>query len=307
MESFITNVYFVLITDSHVYTVSVVLTFSTRNEINMLEITYRFCVKYMQRVNKRTKTNICLASLGATNIEGFIDKAKLIFLRRLCTAPIHTCVKSLFLNRLVHYQNNVSLANAGFIHDVMRIVNKYCLSNYIDLYISDGYFVPKTIWKHIVNRSIRSHHCEQWSASTSNDLACKRFVSIHNSCNEPLVLWSATLRFPHKLCELSFLVQLCVSTHNRPVCELCSLPCNDFVIHFFCVCKKMTSNREHFWDFISRNYDINLEIELFNKSDDDFVVSMLGGKIDFFKYRSNDHILFLKQCATIWYVKLNLR
>ena len=69
----------------------------------------------------------------------------------------------------------------------------------------------------------------------------------------------------------------------------------------------MTSNREHFWDFISRNYDINLEIELFNKSDDDFVVSMLGGKIDFFKYRSNDHILFLKQYATIWYVKLNLR
>ena len=83
--------------------------------------------------------------------------------------------------------------------------------------------------------------------------------------------------FPHKLSELSFLVQLCVSTHSRQVCELCSLPCNDFVIHFFCVCNKMTSNREHFWDFISRNYDINLEIELFNKSDDDFDVSMLGG------------------------------
>ena len=46
------------------------------------------------------------------------------------------------------------------------------------------------------------------------------------------------------------------------------LPCNDFVIHLFCVCKKMTLKREHFWDFISRNCD--LEIELFNKSDDDF-------------------------------------
>ena len=56
----------------------------------------------------------------------------------------------------------------------------------------------------------------------------------------------------------------------------------------------MTSNKEHFWDFISRNYDINLEIELFNKSGDDFVVSMLGGKIDFFKYCSNNHVLFLK-------------
>ena len=189
------------------------MTFSTRYGINMLEITYRFCVKHMQRINKRTKTNICLASLGPTNIEGFIDKAKL-FPRRLCTAPIHTCVKSMFLNRLIHNQNNVSLANAGFIHDVIRIVNKYCLSNYIDLYLSEGYFVPNTIWKHIVDRTIRSHPYNQWSASMSNDLACKRFVSNHNSCNKPLLLWSATLRFPHKLCKLSFLVQLCVSTRT---------------------------------------------------------------------------------------------
>ena len=210
------------------------MTFSTRNGINMLEITYRFCVKYMQRIYKRTKTNICLASLGATHIEGFIEKAKLIFLRRLCAAPIHTCVKSLFLNRLIHYQNIGIFANTGFIHDVMRIVNKYCLSNYIDLYLSEGYFVPYTIWKHIVNCSIRSHHYEQWSASMSNGPCMSTFC--FNSIFHVISIWcygAPPCVFPHKLCKLSFLMQLCVSTHSRPVCELCSLPCNDFVIHFF--------------------------------------------------------------------------
>ena len=92
----------------------------TRNEINMLEITYRLCVEYMQKIHKKDKTNICL-------------------------------------------------------------------------------LVTSHVW---------SHHYEQWSVSMSNDLACKRFLSVHNSSNEPLLLWSTTLRFQHKLCELSFLGHL---------------------------------------------------------------------------------------------------
>ena len=69
----------------------------SRTEMNMLEVTYRFCLKYIQDISKRTKTNICLASLGMTSMGNIIDKAKLIFLRRLCIAPLHCSVKSLFL------------------------------------------------------------------------------------------------------------------------------------------------------------------------------------------------------------------
>ena len=30
----------------------------TRSETNILEVTYRFCLKYMQNISKRTKTNM---------------------------------------------------------------------------------------------------------------------------------------------------------------------------------------------------------------------------------------------------------
>lgn len=106
-------------------------------EINMLEVTYRFCIKYMQNFNKRTKTNICLASLGATNIESIIDIRKLSFLRRLCTTPMCTSIKNLFINRLVCFQNKLSKNNVGFVQDVMRIIEKYDLTFYINQFVTE--------------------------------------------------------------------------------------------------------------------------------------------------------------------------
>ena len=79
----------------------------------------------------------------------------------------------------------------------MRIVNKYDLTKYIELYTSEGYYVRKGIWKHMVNRSIMKH-TEQWSTAVSSDQLCARFISIHGSCCEPLLLWRAATRFSKK-------------------------------------------------------------------------------------------------------------
>ena len=58
---------------------------------------------------------------------------------------LFTLLLKLFLNGLMYYQNNISVSSACFIHNPMRIVNKYRLSNYIDLYIREYSFVPKSI------------------------------------------------------------------------------------------------------------------------------------------------------------------
>ena len=59
----------------------------TSREIHMLEVTLRFCAKYMQHFIKRSKTDIVLACLGITDTLSEIDKRKLLFLRRLCVSP----------------------------------------------------------------------------------------------------------------------------------------------------------------------------------------------------------------------------
>ena len=45
----------------------------------------------------------------------------------------------------------------------------------------------------------------------------------------------------------------------------------------------MKVNRENFWNFVSNNYSVELEVELHNLSDGNFVNTLLGGNISFFQ------------------------
>ena len=153
---------------------------------------------------KRTKTNICLASLGVKSIEYYIDQCKLYFLRRLCSTSIDSSVKKLFLHRLMAFKNSVTTINVGFISDVARILNKYKLNNFIENVISNSYFPPKTIWKHILNRSLNHTFTSSWNQTVINDSAHGRFVFIHINITEPLLLWKIARKFPRYIKQISF-------------------------------------------------------------------------------------------------------
>ena len=66
----------------------------------------------------------------------------------------------------------------------------------------------------------------------------------------------------------------------------------------------MAANGEQFWDYVAQAHNIELEYELFNKPDYDCVTCLLSGKTAYFEKRLNDHLYFLKCCATIWSVNL---
>ena len=216
-------------------------------DLQMLEVTFRFCVKYMQGFPKRTRTAISLASLGVTNIEHVIDKCKLLFLQRLCVAPLKSRVKSLFLKRLIFFKHSVSARKIGFV-----------------------------------------------SAIVTNDPEYERFVTIHNDCTKPLVLWKVAARFPHKLSQLKFLTRITAMTYSVTSCKLCKNVCSNFIEHYFCRCQKMIVNRENFWNFVSNNYSVELEVELHNLSDGNIVNTLLGGNISFFNELPDEHLSFLK-------------
>ena len=121
------------------------MTHLTRSEINMLEVTYRFCLKYMQNISKRNKTNMCMAYLGVTSVEYSIDKYKLLFFSQtLYLIFSFICEKKIVLNRLMC--NNISELSVykGFVSDVMRLNHKYFLYSFIEQFMNGGYFVP--IW-----------------------------------------------------------------------------------------------------------------------------------------------------------------
>ena len=77
-----------------------------------------------------------------------------------------------------------------------------------------------------------------------------------------------------------------------------------FYVHLFCECQNIVHIREKFWDFIANNVDIELEVELHNLTDIDFVYSLFGANLNFFSESANDHLYFLKSSACIWYPAL---
>ena len=70
-------------------------------------------------------------------------------------------------------------------------------------------------------------------------------------------------------------------TNVKAVCELFKCTCADFVVHYFCVhycctlLRELYARRENFWDLLTNNYEIELDLELHNQLDELFVTLYL--------------------------------
>ena len=71
----------------------------SKTEYQILEKTVSsFCIKYLQGLPRRTRTDVCTAMLGITDLTSFIHIRHLLFLRRLCNLPRHSRVKACFFS-----------------------------------------------------------------------------------------------------------------------------------------------------------------------------------------------------------------
>ena len=113
------------------------------NEMAMLESAHRFCLKNMQGFHKRTRTDTVYAMLGFPKIETLINERKILFLRRLCSIPARSSSKQLFTYRLHSYFTMHTSVNSGFIPDVISILDKYELLDYLKTFLACVFFYQK--------------------------------------------------------------------------------------------------------------------------------------------------------------------
>ena len=72
----------------------------TTNNILVQEGAHRFCLKYMQGLSTRTRTDAALSLLGTFSIESNIDLRKLTFFGQFCRNNMKCCVFECFYRRL---------------------------------------------------------------------------------------------------------------------------------------------------------------------------------------------------------------
>jgi len=61
-----------------------------------LEVVHRFCMKYVQRLNMNTSTDVTLSCIDIPSIETIIDYRKLQFFGQLCRLSSNYLSKQVF-------------------------------------------------------------------------------------------------------------------------------------------------------------------------------------------------------------------
>lgn len=214
----------------------------------ILERAHRQCIKFMQGLPKRTRSDIAVGLLGSMYVEAEIDLHKLRFLGQLIHLPSFRVAKHIFVNRLIAYIQNPTVT-IGFIPDIYRILVKYGLLNYLQVFSETGMFPMKFVWKKTINDKIRGHEQQLWHSRTDDDGDLSRFKVIHRTL-APCALWTESVAKPKLAIQCKSAVNLIAKMFSYTWyrhCDKCGHFTNDIIVHCMYYCTHSENLRHVLW------------------------------------------------------------
>lgn len=262
----------------------------SKSDIYKLEVVNRFAAKRIQGLSSTTRSEAVTGSIGLWTVEGYIDKAKLLFLYKLMKSSSSTAHKSLFVTRLLSYFYKIVSKPLGFIPDVFRILQKYELLDYIDDYMTTGILPSEKFWKATITKRITCHQNDIWKKGISEKPELSNFGKIH-AILQPLDLWYVAKRNPLFIREILNTVNIVCGNVPEALmnavidsgayfkCRLCSKDFGDVSRHFLLDCPHPRNERELMFDKIQDFLHVSHSASLFNQPDEELYLSLLGGNI----------------------------
>ena len=111
---------------------------------------------------------MALGMLGWLPMMSYVEQRKLSFLQSLCTMPPNLLQRKVFdlrLNLFVLIENK---NQSGFIPDIWKALQKYCLEEYLLRYLATSLFPTNCTWKTIVTHKIRIYYKPAWTERVDN-------------------------------------------------------------------------------------------------------------------------------------------
>ena len=195
---------------------------SDRDMLTM-ERSHRLCLKQIQGLQIRSRTDIVLGLICALPIEAEIEKRKLSFLGQLCRLERDCATKRFFLLRLLSFVNSNS--DTGFVSDIAYILNKFNIYNVLEDYINYGVFPSKTIWKHCIDTKVSNYYIGKWNERTST----AQFV-LYRQLQKRFAIspvWDYAKRNPNMLRVCFSIAQLIAYTAHTECSQCTRCGCSD--------------------------------------------------------------------------------
>ena len=144
----------------------------------------------------------------------------------------------------------------GFIPDIHRLVQKYFLHQYMDIYLQTGTFPSRYMWKailkrHVLNREKREYSERLYEQPMIGHI-CRSLIVV--GC--PSKLWMIARDIPclTATCKLlNRIVGILYSKTFLHVCQKCDKMIDNRVIHTMCFCHKLSRLRARLWELFLRS------------------------------------------------------
>ena len=219
---------------------------------------------------------MCQSLLGLHPIISEIDKKKLYFLQKLCTFDDVYISKKIFITRLFSFFIDTNRVQHGFIPDIVSVLYKYQLHDYMTDFLFTSFFPDKRTWKIIVNRTVNSVQSDEWNNRVHIDSDFKRFINIHKSVimNK---FWNK-VKSCVEIRDYYFITKLItvVPDSTPGVCTICQRTFTDVYVHACCNCTSTSDLRSVLWDIILENFTFDLFVELYFCDEEDLFQIFLG-------------------------------
>ena len=244
-----------------------------------LEQAQRKCVRFMQGIPCRTRSDIALGMTGCRLIESEIDYRKLSFFGQLCNLDVGYLVKKIFIDRLVRY--NVSpYKKRGFIPDIYKLLCKYQIENHYRSYLNTGIFPSTYQWKRIVKSSLRNFEVRQRQIVMSQHSDFAPYLENVVDVLTPIPIWLLCKACPQFLKSCQKTVKLLSWLYSVEFIQMCSHCGNLFknkALHVVFDCVKNEHARQTFWKDIYTNFGPSLYASLVKLDQKSQIVNLCFG------------------------------
>lgn len=196
----------------------------------------------MQKLPIYVNNNVALQSIANVPISTEIDYRKLQFLGQLFRLPCQYLAKQIFTNRLVRYNNCSERQSLGFLPDIFRLLHKYNLLDYVNIYFESASFPTKCVWKSVLKRHVYQYEHNKCMINLESELTPRLCNSLFPN-QGPCLLWRISRKYPNakRYCVTAVYVLCKLLSYNRSEkCEKCSLHVENILVHkiLFCCCNE---------------------------------------------------------------------
>ena len=170
-------------------------------------------LRIMQGLLPGTSGSAARGLLGMLSIEAEIDRRKLYFLGRLINISAGVLCRRVLFIRLARWKWNHRNNITGFVPDIVCILTKYDLLDYLMEFVSTNCFPTKKNWKKIVNLRVYEKYNYVWQEKIKRNKQLYRYSQV-NTNNEMSEWWLLAKEYPKNLLEITNVIRLLCGSYK---------------------------------------------------------------------------------------------